>query len=363
MPIKLNKHFDALIVGGGIIGMLTARDLFEKGYRVAIIEKDELGGKATWAAGGILSPLNPWNLSASAQALIDEGRQKFPTLAEELKLETGIDIELMPSGMLVLDTHEKHQALEWAKDKNETVEMVYGNKLLEFEPNLSTTYKEALYIPSIQQVRPPKLITALKNYLQLKNISIYENTSVERILIEADKAIGISTKNHNFYADRTIICNGAWANSLFPADSSVDIQPIRGQMLLYRPPEKILTRIILKQKSYLIPRKDGHILCGSTIENVGFENEITQTALLALQNIANDLAPVLSDIAPIKQWSALRPGTKRVVPYICEHPNVSGLYLNSGHYRYGIIMGVASARIMADLITNSLSRSQIAEFT
>ncbi len=135
------------------------------------------------------------------------------------------------------------------------------------------------------------------------------------------------------------------------------------QMLLFQPPEKLLAHIILKEKSYLIPRQDGHILCGSTIEHVGLENKITQAARLSLQNIANELAPALSKLTPVKQWSALRPGTKRVVPYICEHPSICGLYLNSGHYRYGIIMGIASARVMTELITNSLNRSQIAMFT
>lgn len=363
MANKINKHFDVLVVGGGIIGMLTARNLINEGLQVALIEKDQLGGKASWAAGGILSPLNPWHLNATAQLLIDEGRNNFPALADELKQETAIDVELIQSGMLVLDTHEKKQALEWAKEKNERVEVLSHGDLLAYEPLLSKENKQALYIPGIQQVRPPRLIAALKKYLLEKNITIYENAYIDKILIEAKKAIGITTKTNKFFADKTIICNGAWANSLFLIDSKVDIQPVRGQMLLYKPPEKMLTRIILKEKSYLIPRQDGHILCGSTIEHVGFENEVTQAARLSLQKFAKQLVPALAEHAPIKQWSALRPGSKRVVPYICEHPSISGLYLNSGHYRYGITMGIASARVMSGLITKSLNASQIAVFS
>ncbi len=363
MPNKINKHFDVLIVGGGIIGMLTARKLLDEQCKVALIEQDVLGGKATWAAGGILSPLNPWQLSATAQPLVDEGRYTFPALADELKQETAIDIELLQSGMLVLDTHQKHQALEWAKNSNQVIETISDNDLREFEPNLSNTLNEALYVPSIQQVRPPRLIAALKIYLQQNNISIYENTDVEKILTESNQAVGITTKNYTFHSKKIIICNGAWANDLFPSTSNIDIHPIRGQMLLYQPPKRLLTRIIIKEKSYLIPRQDGHILCGSTIEDVGFKNEITQAARLSLQNIANELAPLLSKNTPVRQWSALRPGTGRAVPYICEHPNIIGLYLNSGHYRYGIIMGIASARIMAELVTNTLNKSQIKEFS
>ena len=357
----LSKQFDVLIVGGGVIGMLTALKLHDKDLRIALIEKDQLGGKATWASGGILSPLNPWHVNQDAQTLIDEGRASFSALADELKQETDIDIELLSSGMLVLDTEEKKQAAEWAKNKNEVVDTLSNNELLELEPSLSNKIRGALFIPSIQQVRPPRLIAALKKYLQLKNIAVYEKIAVENIIIENNKSVGLTTNNHRFHADKIIICNGAWAKNLFPMDE-VEIQPVRGQMLLFRPAEKILNRIILKQKSYLIPRQDGHLLCGSTIEHVGFENEITQAARHSLHTAANQLVPALSSLSPIKQWSALRPGTKRVAPYICEHPTISGLYLNSGHYRYGIIMSIASARIMSGLITNSLNQSQITSF-
>jgi glycine oxidase len=366
MTKKLSKHFDMLIVGGGIIGMLTALKLHDQSFNVALIEKDQLGGKATWAAGGILSPLNPWNLDKDAQSLVDEGRISFSAFADELKQETMIDIELFSSGMLVLDTDEKQLALEWAKNNNEVVDVLSNKDLRELEPCISNEIREALHIPSIQQVRPPRLIAALKKFLQLKNISVYENFPVEKIIVENNKSVGISTNNIRFHADKTIICNGAWAKNLFPEDNSIDnieIQPVRGQMLLFRPPEKIVNRILLKQKSYLIPRQDGHLLCGSTIEHVGFDNDITREARHSLQNIANQLVPTLSSLSPIKQWSALRPGTNRVAPYICEHPTIGGLYLNSGHYRYGIIMSIASARIMSGLVTNSVNQSQIAPFT
>lgn len=134
-------------------------------------------------------------------------------------------------------------------------------------------------------------------------------------------------------------------------------------MLLYKPPKKLISHIILKQKSYLLPRQDGHILCGSTVEHVGFNNKISQQGRQSLQNIAHELVPALENYQPIKQWSALRPGTERDVPYICKHPNINGLYINSGHYRYGIIMSIASCRIISELVTDSHNPSQIADFS
>jgi len=359
---NLTKQFDALVVGGGIIGLLTARNLQNEGLRVAIFEQGKLGGAATWAAGGILSALNPWQQNLATQVLADEGRDHFAILADELKHETKIDPEFIQSGMLVLDTEEKQQAFCWAKKNNQIVDILYKNELQKQEVNLSRQYEEALYLPNISQIRPPRLIAALQQSLLQKNVKIYENTPVEKFLIKENNVTGISTINDTFHAQKVIVCSGAWTKDLLKKEICVDIKPVRGQMLLYKLSKQILSHIILNQGSYIIPRQDGHLLCGSTVEHVGFENEVTPQARQELQTIAQQLVPLLAEHEPIKQWSALRPGTQRDKPYICEHPIITGLYLNSGHYRYGILMSIASARIMTELVTNSLPMSQIDSF-
>lgn len=363
MQNSFSKQFDVIIVGGGIIGMLTARSLQTEGLKVAILDKGRLGGEASWAAGGILSPLNPWQASTAAQSLLDEGRQKFSALAAELKNETDIDTELIQSGMLVLDVAEQQSALAWAESKNEPVDIFTQKALFAKEPNLSTDFAQALLFPNIQQVRPPNLIAAVRQSLLNRNIRVYESTPVKELLIEEDKITGVVTQNGKLHANKVIVCSGAWTNSLLQKPENIDVEPVRGQMLLYKLPEKIISHIILKDKTYVIPRQDGHILSGSTIEHVGFNNQVTQDARQSLQDIAQQLVPQLRNHEPIKQWSALRPGTQRDVPYICKHPNIAGLYLNSGHYRYGIIMSIASARIMTELITDSTNRSQITSFS
>jgi glycine oxidase len=354
---NLDKHFDALVIGGGIIGMLTARNLQIAGFSVAIFDKGSLGGEATWAAGGILSPLNPWQQNTATQSLIDEGKQNFAALAEELKHETRIDPEFIQSGMLVLDTDEKQQAIEWAKNNNEILQVLTNQTLLDQEKNISDSLDEALYLPNTAQIRPPRLISALQQSLVQRKIKILQNTCIEKFLIEGDSVTGVATKNESFYSDKVIVCSGAWTKNLLKEDAkfNVDIEPVRGQMLLYKLPQQILSHIILRNNSYLVPRQDGHILCGSTIEHVGFKNDITQEARQELQGIAHHLVPLLAEHEPIKQWSGLRPGTQRDKPYICKHPKITGLYLNSGHYRYGILMSIASARIMAELVVNSLN--------
>ncbi|MGH1537215.1 MAG: glycine oxidase ThiO [Gammaproteobacteria bacterium] len=360
MTKKANKKVDVLIVGGGIIGMLTARNLANQGLNIALIDKGKLGGEATWAAGGILSPLNPWQETSETKLLINEGRQNFATLAEELKQETNIDPQLIKSGMLVLNVDEKQQALDWAKQNNEPIEVLKHLALRGLVPNLSEDIDEALFLPNIEQIRPPRLIAALQQSLHLRRVNVYEHTAVTKILVEANSITGVATEFENISAGKVILCSGAWTKNLLPNNSAIkhDIEPVRGQMLLYQLPETTFSQIVMQENSYLIPRLDGHILCGSTVEHVGFENKITQEALTSLQNIAHNLVPLLASHQPIKQWSALRPGTQRNAPYICKHPTIAGLYINSGHYRYGITMSIASARIMLELITDSLNSSQ-----
>jgi len=233
VPNHLDKHFDALIVGGGIIGMLTARSLQSEGLSVAIIDKGKLGGEATWAAGGILSPLNPWQYSAETQSLIEESKQRFATLADNLQQETGVDPEFIESGMLVFDVEEKQQALTWAKNNNEIIEVLSSHDLLKFEVNISKNFSEALYFPKLAQVRPPKLIAALLQSLSQRRVEIFDNLLVEKLLIEENCVTGVATKNQSLYAEKVIVCSGAWAKYLLPNKTTVDIEPVRGQMLLY----------------------------------------------------------------------------------------------------------------------------------
>lgn len=347
--------------------MFTARSLQTAGLSVAIIDKGKLGSGATWAAGGILSSLNPWQQNPTTQHLINEGRNKFAALANELTQETNIDPELLLSGMLVLDIDEKQQALDWAKYQHEVVEILTQPELHEKEPRIAKSLNQALYIPNIAQIRPPKLISALQKSLKQRDIKIYENNRVKDFLINANSIIGVVTQHESLYADNIVICSGAWTKKLLQQSTSaktdINIEPVRGQMLLYKPKKKILSHIIMQQKSYLIPRQDGHILCGSTLEHVGFVDEITQTAKQSLHTIACELLPELCEVEPIQQWSGLRPGTQGETPYICKHSVINGLFINSGHYRYGIVMSIASARIMTELITNSLNPSQLTTFS
>ena len=355
---------DVLVIGGGIIGMLTARYLQIEGFNVTLVEKNQMGGEASWAAGGILSKLYPWQKNQAMQRLVAEGQQAFPKLVKNLLDETGIDAQLLHSGMLIADVDEKQAALNWAKDNNCKIEFIDRKGIDLLEPNLEKSIEEALYLPSIMQVRPPELIKAVKQSLLLNGVRILEGITAKKLILQSKKITGVETNSETMFADHVVICNGAWAQQLLEQFSPAltDIQPIRGQMLLFKASQTLLTHIIVKDGIYLIPRKDQFVLCGSTIEHAGFNKEITQEAKDLLSKQAFALYPSLKVEALVNHWSALRPGTARDVPFVCEHPEYEGLYINAGHYRYGIVTSIPTAKMASELVANKVNPSQISAY-
>ncbi len=358
-------RYDVLIVGGGLIGMLTARDLQMEGFNVALVEKNRLGGESSWAAGGILSKLYPWQQSDEMQKLIAQGQASFPAFIAELKDETGIDAQLLHSGMIIVDIDEKQTALTWSQKNQTKIELVDRKQIDQFEPNLEKNINLALHIPSVMQVRPPLLIEAVQQSLIVHGVQIFEGVTANNLVLQSKKVIGIQTNQEMMFADQVVICSGAWTQRLLNNAGSLatDIEPVRGQMLLFNTKQKLLSHIIVKDGFYLIPRKDRYLLCGSTVEYVGFNNAATLEAKDLLRSQANQLCPALEDEEVVKHWSALRPGTTREVPYICAHPEFEGLYINAGHFRYGIVTSIPTAKLASDLIANKLTASQISAYT
>ena len=154
-------------------------------------------------------------------------------------------------------------------------------------------------------------------------------------------------------ADKFVVTSGAWSFQLLKSVAAkLNIKPMRGQILLYQP-QKNLEQIVYKDGFYMIPRGDGYLLAGSTLEDVGFDSSTTEAVRDELACKAQSIMPSLKGLPIIKHWSGLRPGTPQNLPTISAHPNIENLYLNTGHFRYGLTMAPASARLVADLISGN----------
>ena len=343
---------DCLIVGGGILGMLTARELMQSGNKVTLIDQNELGRESSWAGGGIISPLYPWRYPESISLLAKWSQTHYPELCNSLKQSSDIDPEHINSGMLIAQAEDRQAAETWASQFQIDLSLISSAEVANLEPQLAAPKDHTLWMPAVCQVRNPRFVQALAADIIGRGVTIRTQQSVTGLLSTKNRIIGLKTSNGALYADNVVICAGAWTTQLLkPHTPEPDIRPIRGQMLLFNAKPGLIKRIVLEGNRYIIPRKDGRVLFGSTMEDVGFTKKTTQEARDELYNIATERFPVLKEYPIEKHWAGLRPGSPTGIPYICSHPELAGLYINAGHFRNGVVLGPASARLCADLVT------------
>ncbi|MES9945506.1 MAG: glycine oxidase ThiO [Candidatus Thiodiazotropha sp.] len=341
---------ECLIVGGGIIGMLTANELHSAGMAVTLIEKGNPGRESSWAGGGIISPLYPWRYADSISKLAQWSQAYYPALAEMLIEAGGPDPEYLNSGLLILEPDDADSAVEWSERFHQPLQVIDQQGIRECQPGLDTDAKTATWLPEVAQIRNPRLTKSLYHAIRDK-IEIRQQTQATDLLIEQDRVRGVKTPTGTIQADKVIICAGAWSGSLLSGIlTPPKIEPVLGQMIIFRHRPGEITRIVLHNDRYIIPRKDGRVLVGSTLEHRGFDKHTTEQAKQALAAFALAHFPSLSEAKIEHHWAGLRPGSPNGIPYIGPVPEINGLYLNAGHFRNGVVLGPASTRLMADML-------------
>lgn len=351
--------FDVGIIGGGVSGCATALALAKSGARVFIAERVALGQESSWAGGGILFPLLPWDYSEAVNSLVLRSIALFPDWVADIKLSSGIDPELQQSGMLVLPPFDTSLAKTWCNaHATALIDTPASSLILDLPQD-----QPALWLRDVYQVRNPRLLKALKNTLNKAGITIFEQAEVSKMESQGARIKQIHTSRGILQADRYLVASGAWSKQLLGEHAlKLDIRPIRGQMLLFKTDPGALRAIILKDGIYLIPRLDGYILVGSTLEDAGFDKSTTEEARSMLHAQATSILPLLKTAPLVQHWSGLRPGSPDNIPTIDRHPELENLYINSGHFRYGVTMAPASAEIMANLIFNRPQAIDIAPY-
>lgn len=345
------KISDSIVIGGGLQGLLTARQLAQAGLSVCVIERGRLGQESSWAAGGILSPLHPWTAADAVTELATAGQEMYPALAEELREATGIDPEWLVSGLLTQADDDIGAIRNWSARRGISLELL-GKGVEERFPAVTAEAASWVWQEKVAQIRPPRLLKALIADLRHKGVELIEGLPVISLMRNEGRIIGVDTVHGCRGTDRVVVASGAWSAALLGETvPGVDcIRPVAGEMLLLAAESVRLNAIVCAGSCYLIPRADGQIVCGSTLEWRGYDRSISIEARTQLFDGACRLVPSLRDASIVQQWSGLRPWAAQGIPYVCAHPEISGLYLNTGHYRNGIVLAPSSARLTADLI-------------
>jgi glycine oxidase len=332
------KRYDAIIVGAGIIGLSLAIELRKQGLSVLLVEKGEPGREASWAAGGMLVG-SGLETPPALEPLAKASARMYPEFVHELEDESGLKIDLRSEGTLLWEP---------AADARLRASHPLSAALTELEPNLAMTDAMPVLVKE-QSVDPRDLVAAAVAAARHRGADFSSGDHVLGVEVSDGKAIGVRTNKTSFAGGVVVNCSGAWAGQISP--HSFPVRPVKGQMLCVVMPERNLLRHVIRTPDvYLIPRSNGRLLIGATVEDAGFDKRIVPTTLQRLRQAALELVPKLADARILEGWAGLRPGTPDALP-ILGATATPGYFVATGHFRDGILLAPITAMVMAAVIT------------
>jgi glycine oxidase len=336
---------DLIVIGGGVIGAMAARRLATDGMTVALIDRGRTDHQSSWAGAGLLSALPPWGEPAPLRRLADASISVYPSLCEQLLTDTGVDPEFDRRGVLWLDPEVEATGDEMREHGAVWME---GDEIDRLVPGVGSCSR-ALHLERAATVRNPRLMRALHADLDRRGGSRVD-AEVEGFSREGGLWHVALAGQGEMRAPTLLLAAGAWTGELLAAlDCRLPVTPVRGQILLMRTETPLEGPVLLRDDLYVVPRRDGHLLVGSTVEAVGFDSATTADALADLRAVLQDLLPGVR-ATEVGAWAGLRPGSPDGIPYIGPVPGLESLFVCSGHFRMGLTLAPASADLICGII-------------
>ena len=383
---------DVIVVGGGVIGCATAYELAKAGASVTLVESGEVAGQASGAAAGMLIP-PPWAAPGGAfRDLCRASLDLYPRLVDDVQGETGIDVEYLAAGLLVVvQTEAAAQALrqvaQWRGKLLVELEWVEGEHLRRLEPALSPRLPGAGYAPDQHHVNPGRLTLALAQAAVARGARLRQGTRVLRLLTRADRVVAVRTSaeggsasggsDGDIAADHVVLAAGPWTRMLArPLGVDLPVLPMRGQMLAYRTAK--VRHVIWGDEGYLVPkpalrraegagaqtgaRRGGFLFAGATVEDVGFRPRTTARGLAGLRRMARTLVPALRSAPVASAWAGLRPGSPDGLPVLGPLPGWRNVSVASGHFRNGVLLAPITGKLIAQLVLEGRAEMPLSPF-
>jgi glycine oxidase len=350
------KTWDIIIVGGGIIGLSLAIALRKRGATVLVVERGEPGREASHAAGGMLVDC-PLETPAALRSLARASARLYPEFAHELEVESGMKVDLRDFGTILLPSteHIRHPLLR--------ASALLPVHLTEAEPALAEPglqHRPAFYLKE-RSVDPRALTAAAWKTAKNRGVDFSSGDEVTAVTVANGSAAGVTTVKTSFHAAKVVNCAGAWSGQIPP--HAFPTRPVKGQMLcLVMPSRTLLKHVIRSPQAYLIPRSDGRLLVGATVEEAGFDKRTDLATIQRLQAAAIALVPKLADAKILESWAGLRPGTPDAIPILGE-TQTAGYYVATGHFRDGILLAPITAEVMAAVIEGRKPEYDLSQFS
>jgi glycine oxidase len=344
---------DALIVGGGIIGLALAIALRRRGLSVRLLERGEPGQEASHAAGGMLVE-SALETPPALQPLATASAHMYPEFVRQLEQDSGIKVDYRSEGTLLFPTTEQRkQHAAWSS------KWALPAPLHELEPPLDAAGQPCGYLKE-SSVDPRTLVAAALQAAQKLGVEVVRHSPVTVVRAESGHAEGVSTGKTSFISPVVVNCAGAWARQI--GRPALPTRPVKGQMLAVRAPRRgRLRHVIRSPEVYLIPRSDGRIVIGATVEEKGFDKETDAATIEGLYRAAGKLVPALKHAEVVEAWAGLRPGTPDNLPILGETPT-KGYFVATGHFRDGILLAPITAKAMAELICGERPEVELGAF-
>jgi glycine oxidase len=349
------KRFDLAIAGGGLIGGAIALELARAGLKVGLFEAGELGREASWAGAGILSPA-PEN--AAMLPMVELGKASLAMYAEFVRAVeelSGQEVGFRAKG--TLETFSSRHAIEELSTVvalhhglGLPAEAMSGEDARGLEPAIGEEVVAAVLRPEEGAVDNRLLTPAVLEAARRSGTEIFAGSAVKAIRREGSRCVGLALEKEDIAAQFTVIAAGAFSGGIRGAENYAPVRPAKGQMVALRGGGVKLERVVWAENVYLVPRNDGRILAGATVEYVGFEKTPTAGGLAKLLAAAIAVVPGLAGALLEEHWAGWRPDTPDHLP-ILGPTEVDGLLMATGHFRSGILLAPITARLMREWIT------------
>jgi len=345
------------IVGGGINGCLTAMFLKQRGAEPVILERGRTGMEASWAGAGILCPIHPWLYPDAFSHLVQASLAMYPDLQDYLLTETGISMQWHRSGMMIPffddDKHNHEQmATQWAERFGWPSEQLGADECRNHEPCLSAEgLRSGLYWKDVAQLRNPRLLKAVRAMLDKMNVPVWEGCSVDGLIEDGGRVCGVNIGQETMAADAVVLACGSWSGTFGKQIGvNIPVRPVKGQIVLLKGNNMDVRHIVKHESMYLVPRLDGRVLVGASMEDNGFTRGNTVRVVHQLLEAVMRITPGIADLEIEQQWMGFRPGSPDGMPFIGSVEHKPGLWVATGHYRNG----VALAPVTAEIITRQI---------
>jgi glycine oxidase len=382
------KTWDVVIIGGGIIGLSLSIALRKRGATVLIVERGEPGREASHAAGGMLVDC-PLETPDALQPLATASARMYPEFAYELEVESGMKVDLRDFGTILFfsEEHLGHPALTGPQLRPAAVSFADLERL---EPALRKKISDRAELDSFRQewgveqsideieeffrsirghalhlkersVDPRALTLAALKTVKKRGVDFSSGDHVTAVDITDGKVSGATTTKTSFLAPKVVNCAGAWSGQIGP--HAFPTRPVKGQMLcLAMPARDLLKHVVRTPEVYLIPRSDGRLLVGATVEEAGFDKRTDPDTIQRFHRAALKLVPRLSEAKILEDWAGLRPGTPDGLP-ILGTTDIPGYYVATGHFRDGILLAPITAEVMAQIISDEKPAYDLSSFS